>query len=196
MNDLDRDQLAAAIVNGKVSRKRANHTYLGVDGSTVKDVHEAVGVAYEDVATGEKFSFAIPGADAGSPLTLLAVFGAKTLATNEASSVRNNPNRSDDDDTSEVEAIKDRFDLLATGVWREPGEGRAPTKVDRDQLAAAIVDVASAAGKTLDVVAVRQRLDDEPAYFRTARQVPAVTDNYNKRVGKAAPKPKSVSDLF
>lgn len=175
--------------------QRAKHEYLDAGGSPTKAMSEACGVKYTDIATGENFEFLIPGATAGSPQTMLAVFGAKTLATNEASQVRQAVARGEEVEGSEVDGIIARFDLLEKGTWREVGEGRIGVKVDRDALAAAIVEAQAKLGKTRDLLEIRQRLDDDVAFFRKARKADDVTAIYNAKVGKET-KPLTSGDLF
>lgn len=183
--------------NGDDDGKRqqaAKHSFLRADGTETRDMHEAVGIRYQDVKSSEVFEYQIPGAKAGDPLTMLAVFGAKTKATNEASQVRQAEARGDDTDGSQVDAIIDVFAKISEGTWREVREGGVGAKVDRDALAAAIVEAKAALGLTGDLLATRQKLDDDVAYFRKARKAPDVTAIYNSKVGKTA-KPVSASDL-
>lgn len=176
-------------------QQQAKHSFLAADGSETKDMHEATGIKYVDIASGEEFTYQIPGATAGSPLTMLAVFGAKTKATNEASQVRQAIARGEDVDGSQVDEITAVFGKISDGIWREPGEGRVGAKIDRDALAAAIFEANPNACEGKGLQAIRERLDDDPAYLRKARKVDAVTELYNAKVGRAAPKPVEASEL-
>lgn len=165
----------------------ARHTYLDGEGNVTKDIHAATGISYEDVESGETFTFQIPGGSAGNAITMLAVFGAKTKATNEASQIRQQLRAGETPAQSQVDAIKEAFGKIAEGIWREPGEGRVGAKVDRDSLAMAIVEFAStlpsAKPESKDVGAVRQRLDDDLKFFRTMRKDERVSAIYAKLTG-------------
>src|SRR3954463_9914673 len=75
-------------------------------GEHTSDITKALGIRYVDKASGEKFEFMLPDAIAGHPMTMLALFGAKTKATNEASRVRNGQGG---DTTAQFEAIDEVF---------------------------------------------------------------------------------------
>lgn len=184
---------AAAESNGKPKREQAaKHSFLLPDGTETKDIHVATGIKYQDVASGEVFTFQIPNAAAGSPQTMLAVFGAKTKATNEASQIRQ---QGDEAEVSQVDSIIEMFGKIESGVWREPSDGVGVAKVDRDSLALAIVEAQKALGHDRNLNEVRARLDTDTKFFRGARKAEDVTAIYNKLVGKDS-KPKSSADLF
>ena len=74
----------------ETKRKVADHFLLNAAGEVVKTMEEAVGIRYVAVARPDQpFNFIFDGATPGSALAMLACFGAKTKATNEASRVRN-----------------------------------------------------------------------------------------------------------
>ena len=175
--------------NGADKRTQvAKHEYLNANNEVTKDIHGATGIRYTDVESGEVFTYQIPGAQAGTPQTMLAVFGSKTKATNEASQVRQALRAGEDPETSQVDAIIEVFGKIDNGVWREPGEGRVGTKVDRDSLASAIVEFAQSIGKAHDLAAVRQRLDDDVKFFRMARKDERITSIYNRLPGSESKK--------
>ena len=183
---------ATASANDKPKREQAaKHSFLAESGKETKDIHEATGIRYQDVASGEVFEYQIPGATAGSPLTMLAVFGSKTKATNEALQICQ---QGDEAEMSQVDAIIEVFGKISNGVWREPSDGVGVAKVDRDSLALAIVEAQKALGHDRDLNAVRKKLDDDPKFFRGARKAEDVSAIYNRLVGKDA-KPKTSADL-
>jgi hypothetical protein len=126
---------------------------------------------------------------------MLAIFGAKTLATNESSQIRNNQKIKDTPEASpenQMEAVKDRFGLLAKGQWVDRTREGAAVKIDKNALAGAICDVlVKDKKKTQDEVdqghyaKVLQKLEEDPTYVRKARAVPAVQEAYSKRIGRA-----------
>lgn len=177
-------------------RQIAKHYLLNADGDTVEDETEATGIRYVHIASGATFDFQVPEAKAGSPATMLAIFGAKTLATNEASAQRQKYG----EDSDQVGAIRERFDLISNGQWvdrtREGG-----VRIDKDVLAEAAIQVYIAAGKLdeNDAEAVgraksnlRQKFEDDPKSVTLVRQVEGVQAAYARLAGKAT---KSVDDL-
>lgn len=177
-----------------VTRKAvAKHFLLDESGEVVQDETKARGFRYEQISTGEKFDYMVTPAAA----MMLACFGGKTLATNEASQVRNNP-KGGGGDAEQLEAIKNRFALLDQGEWVDrTREAAAP---NLDWLAEAIVSVMLADGKISEEQAagdakakVRQKLDDDAGYVKTARQHPRVSAEYARLAGRVV---KTTDDLM
>lgn len=171
--------------NGE-SRKVAEHGYVGPDGGEVDTINEATGISYTHVRDGWDFAWQIPGAEAGDPQTLLAVFGAKTLATNTTSGARQR-------DEDEQEALVERFGNLEKGVWRERAEGgggRGP-KYDKDVLAAALIETFKSDGQTPagDVAHYREKLEDRSYYAKVRANVKVMSTYMTMMAesGKGAP---------
>lgn len=173
----------------------AKHYLLLPDGTVTKDIEEATGIRYEDITSKEVFDFQLAGAEPGKPITMLALFGSKTKATNEASQYRQAVDRGDEVDVeSQVVAIREAFAMIETGVWREKSEGGF-ARIDRAALAQAIIDVKQAANAPHeDEAFYTQKLTDDPKYLRLVRQVPEVNDRYNA-IKNIQPAKKSVSDI-
>lgn len=179
----------------KVS-KVAEHDLIDTAKAIVDSEEEADGIQYKLVANGKTFHWNWQDANE-LERKMLAIFGAKTLATNETSQAR----QKDADADGQLDAVVERFGLIRSGQWvdrtREGGVGRA---IDKDALAEAIVRVLLASGKITDAqvgdtkAAKRQQLEDDAAYVRKARQVPEVADEYIKIVGKPTVK-ATVDDL-
>jgi hypothetical protein len=113
----------------------AKHFLLNAAGEVVENETEATGIRYQQLSTGDTFDYQI--SDAAK--TMLAVFGAKTLATNESSQVRNNP-KGAGGDAEQMEAIRNRFALLDQGEWVDrTREGGAA--VNKDWLCEATIMV-------------------------------------------------------
>jgi len=196
-----------------VKRKVAKHELLGADGSLLPEdqgEESAHGMRYTLLANNQSHDY-IFGRNADQD-RMLAVFGAKTLATNETSQARNNPKGASGPD-EQIEAVRDRFALLATGTWVDRSREGVGAKIDLDALREAICRVQIAAGAktksdgpwgpagtviTADVVdkgygaSVRQKLDDDKNFVKTARDVPAVATEYASIVGRQT---KTVDDL-
>lgn len=182
----------AATADGKadvkaVKERVATHELLDASGAVVDDEELASGIRYTLNATGKSFDFQVPGAQPGSVTTMLAIFGAKTLATNEASQVRQK-----DDTGDQLGAIQERFELLATGKWVDR-TGGVGAKVDLDALAQAIANAFIAKGKTVEVSVVRTKLDADKVWAKQTRQVPEIAAEYASIVGRTV---KSVDDVF
>ncbi len=121
-------------------RKLADHAYVNAANAKVA-IAEGTGIQYKSLADAWEFGWQIPGASAGSPQTMVALFGARTLSINETSAARQN-------DQDQLAALNSRFGDLANGVWREHAEGavRGP-KFDKDILAVCIVESLGDAAK-------------------------------------------------
>lgn len=177
-----------------VRKQVAKHFLLNAAGEVTEDEKDATGIRYVQVSTGDTFDYQVSEA----AKMMLATFGAKTLATNESSQVRNNP-KGAGGDSEQMEAIRNRFALLDSGEWvdrtREGGGA-----VNKDALAEAIILIMVADGKiTAEQAAgdakakVRQKLDDDAGYVKIARQHPRVTAEYAKLVGRQT---KTTEDLL
>lgn len=176
------------MANGKQTtpkRAKAEHLLLDASGNVVEDMEAAHGIRYVHLATGETLDY-IPQGDS---LRMCAVFGAKTLATNEASQAR----QGGDD---EILGIRSRFDVLDSGAWVGEREGGVAL-IDRDSMALAAIECMIEKGesqadtKAADIAKMRPLLDD-PATLKFVRQTEGVQAAYDRIVGKQK---KSVADL-
>ena len=175
----------------KAERGKADHFFLLADGvasvvdgkETRKvDITEAIGYRYTDRATGRSFDFypVLPkGMKAGSPLLMLALFGAKTQATNTASAARQaRAEGRDDAPADDIAALQERFgpEGLADGVWLPESQREGGPRYNSALLAEAI---AAAKGST-DVAAFAARIAAEPEYGPKAWQVKEVKAHYRR----------------
>lgn len=171
----------------------AKHFLLNAAGEVVESETEATGIRYVHIGSGQTFDYQLkPGSDA---LRMFALMGAKTLATNEASAVR----QKEGDSGDQVGAIRERFALIDTGVWvdrtREGG-----VRIDKDVLAEAAIQVLIAKGVLKDDPEVvgpakakmRQKFEDDPKSITVVRAVDGVAALYASLSGKAT---RSVDDL-
>lgn len=181
-----------------LTRKLAEHGLIAADGTAVEDEEAAWGISYKiirDKATGDAVDLAPvtyvfgqnPEAD-----RMFACFGAKTLATNESSAARQSK-EGDSSAAGQMEAVKERFALIGTGKWVDRTREGVGAKIDKEALAGAIVDVAAKAGKTLDYQVIRDKLESDPIFVRTTRQVPAIATEYAARAGRPV---KSLDDVL
>lgn len=192
------DTEAAAGDTEAVTRKLAEHGLLAADGTAVEDEEAAHGISYKiirDKATGESVdlpAFTYTYGQNADMDRMLAIFGAKTLATNESSAARQSK-EGDSSAAGQMEAVRERFALLGTGKWVDRTREGVGAKIDKDALAGAIVDVAAKAGKTLDYAVIREKLENDPIFVRTTRQVPAIATEYAARAGRPV---KSLDDVL
>lgn len=158
------------------SSKRADHGYVGPNGNAVEKIEQATGISYKNLATGKVFVYQIPGAQAGEPGTMLALFGAKTKATNTASGVRNDkkdPGTPEDEDA----AIAEFFGELTPGNW--PGDrGGGGRAIDVELLIEALAGQFKAEKKPFDVDKYRAKLTDDADYRKKVYGLDSVKGRY------------------
>jgi hypothetical protein len=90
----------------------AKHEMLAEKGGPAVGIDSAVGIRYTDIKTGLVMEFFPRKAKAGTELTMLALFGAKTKATNEAADCNG-----EGGEPTRMEAI----DELSAAVGRSAG---------------------------------------------------------------------------
>lgn len=173
-----------------VKAKVAKHELLDAAGAVVEDEELATGIRYTLLANSQTFEWQ-SGQAPGSEITMISVFGAKTLATNESSAMRNSTKGAATPD-EQIDAVRSRFALIKTGQWLDRTREGVGAKVDLDRLANAICNVMVAEGKYTEdqvkaekLAATRQKLDDDKAFARKARQHPPFAAEY-ARLGGAA----------
>lgn len=178
-----------------VTRKAvAKHFLLDANGEVTDDETKATGIRYHQITSGEVFDYQVSEA----AKLMLATFGAKTLATNESSQVRNNP-KGAGGDAEQMEAIKNRFALLDQGDWVDRTREGGAT-VNKDWLHSATISVMLADGKITQeqatgdfAVKVRQKIEEDANYVKTIRQHPRVAAEYSKLAGRVV---KTTDDLM
>lgn len=127
----------------KPKRERiAKHELIDAAGAVVDDIEKAVAIRYTDVQSGLTTDFRPDMAKPGA--LWLALFGAKTLATNEASQVR----QADGSAQEEIDAISDRFAVMFAdqdAKWVDKTRVGGP-RYDQPTVATALVNVMIAGG--------------------------------------------------
>lgn len=172
-----------------VKRAVAKHELLDSAGAVVDEEETATGIRYTLLANGQSFDWQYgQNADADR---MIAIFGAKTLATNESSAMRNSTKGAATPD-EQIDAVRERFALIQTGKWIDRTREGVGAKIDLDALANAICNVMVAEGKYTEadvsggkLAATRQKLDDDKAFARKARQHPPFAAEYAKLKGSA-----------
>jgi hypothetical protein len=169
--------------------KRANHELIDASGAVVETEEVATGIRYTLLANNQSFEYQT-GLEPGKASTMLAIFGAKTLATNETSAARNNTKGAASPD-EQMDAVRERFALLETGAWVDRTREGVGAKVDPDMLAEALTQVKEATGgfKAGDDAAsykgrVRQKIEDDKKWARGASKIPEVAAAYAKLAGR------------
>lgn len=175
-------------------RKVSQRSYLDSQGADCDRIEEATGARYTLLDPNGNHNFDEQFGAAGNWATMNAIFGFHTKIGNVANTVLNNK----EEPGTPADAANAIKEFIAAAkdskepTWAERSTG-VGVRIDKEALAGAIVAVATAAGKAADYAAIRQRLEEEPAYVRKARQVPAVASEYASRVGKVA---VTVEDLL
>lgn len=166
----------------------AEHDLIDANGVEVDAEESAHGVRYTLLANGAVFDYYY--GKSGDADRMLACFGAKTLATNETSQARNNAKGAASPD-EQIAAVRERFALLANGVWVDRTREGVGAKIDPDALAQAIVDVLVAEGKleadkaNATKVDRLARIQGDTAWARKIRTYPPVAAAYNAIVGRS-----------
>jgi hypothetical protein len=163
----------------------AKHELIAKAGGEHVTIDTAIGIRYTDRATGKVFEYLIPGAQPGNPLTMLALFGAKTKATNETSRVRNGKNGGNPNPIEELEALDEVFESITNGVWREKAEGGGGSRTDLGLLAEVLIELLGQNAKG-DKAHYVQRFTDDKAYRAKVLKSDA-GDEYKRRAGKVGP---------
>lgn len=177
--------------------------FLAKDGSEAERMEEASGARYTllDPNGNHDLDYQF-GADANAD-RMFAIFGFHTKIGNVANTVLNDKEEPGTP-TDAAARIKEFLDSVKAGTWAEKSEG-VGQKVDKQALAAAVVEVMAAKGKPLQLGDVMQWLEEgkpelngkpamtAQAFMRAVRQDRDVADAYATRVGKAT---RSVDDLI
>jgi len=165
---------------------RAKHEFIAEPKGEAVSIDAAKGIRYTDLETNGVFEYLIPD---GAPRLMLALFGAKTKATNETSRVRQTKGQTGTG-ADQLEALDEVFESITNSVWREQAEGGGGSRTDRGLLATVLLEMLGTAAKG-DHAFYVNRLTSDVAYLRQVLKSDAGTE-YRKRAGKAGP---AVTDL-
>ncbi len=180
MTDTTVSQATPAVPADDKRESVAKHELLAEQGGRHVSMQEAIGIRYTDKKSGEVFEYFPQGAQPGKALTMLALFGAKTKATNEASRVRNGDGGGP---SEQLEAIDEVFTNLDKGVWREKAEGGGGSRTDKRLLAEVLIAaLGQKAQGTVDTY--QNRLETEDGYYRKVWSNDQIKTEYRKRAGK------------
>lgn len=129
---------------------------------------------------------------------MFAQFGFVTKVGNVANSVLNGEDPGSTEDAAAD--IEEFLQAIASGQWREPGEGRARgPKFDKDVLASVLYEGRAPEKRTgdwADVAVIRQRLDDKSFYAKVRNNAGAMAA-YHAEMAKrgTTAQSKTVDDL-
>lgn len=180
-------------------RQVAKHSLLDTSGAVhEEDFDKSFGTRYQDIASGAVVDY-LYGKNADKD-RMLAIFGARTLMTNEASAVRNG--KDEGGPAEQVAAINDRFALLDTGTWADRTREGGP-KIDRPTLATCVVEGLVKVGKVADTdeakgaayAKILQAFEEDPKRASGAYEVPEVRAAYKAKQGKATTTLDSLGEL-
>lgn len=170
----------------------AEHSLLNAAGETADDFDDgAVASRYVDKASGLTVDWDYTKASEDAK-RMLALFGWRTVATNEASKVRQRDDGATDTPQDQVDAIKTRTDLIESGVWLDRTREAGP-KYDIATLATAAVNMLVGSGrlaagdddaKNATYAKFFEAMTQDAAKITTVRQVKGVEDEYKRLKGK------------
>jgi hypothetical protein len=109
------DEAVEITVSKKEKKPVADKWFIDAAGIKA-DIEKATGLSYTSLATKTTFVHQLPGAVVGDPLTMLALFGATTLATNTASFNRGSA-KAEDRYPDDTDAVKARFEAISKDDW-------------------------------------------------------------------------------
>jgi hypothetical protein len=165
------------MANVDKSRAVAVKEYVNAAG-TACEIEAATGVYYKSLADDKETSYQIPGAAAGTPQTMAAAFGLSTKFTHLASGNRQAKAKNQEAAESDVDAINDWLQLVATGTWADASV-TAGRGIDQEVLLAAINEVKPFRDPA-HREAVAQKIADEADYRATMRKHGAIAPIYDK----------------
>jgi hypothetical protein len=179
----------------KVDKKReasATHELLDQNGDVIGDDVEsaqevAQGYRYTLIANKDVWEWFVAQATQDE-IRMLALFGVRTLATNETSAVRNDP-KGGGSPEEQMDALRARFGDLRSGKWLDRTREGGP-RIDKPNLAGAIVDVLINSKKVDEhnraatLADKLQKLEEDSEYMKKVRQVPEVAAAYAARMGR------------
>lgn len=169
----------------------ANHGLVDADGKPTDEMEQAMGATYALIALpNESFTYTYGKSADGD--RMLALFGAKTLATNESSQARQKLGKSGTE-ADQMAWVRERFELIATGQWVDKTREGVSRAWDKDILCGILVESATAQGKTPDAVKIRALLDSNEQFYKDCQLVPEYATEYRKRTNKTV---KSVADIM
>jgi hypothetical protein len=171
----------------------ATHAFIDANGAQV-EIEKALGIRYwsKDKAADSDphFDHYIGAGDAGNPGTMLAVFGAKTLATNTVSSFyeglpKGAPKgtqraRKADAPVDDLAGLAERFAAIVAGDWGASSGGGGGVGYNLEDLLQALDDVMAEAGTQINRDKVAAALRDGGGTYKG--KVIAEAKEYRKAI--------------
>lgn len=176
----------------------AKHELIDASGNVVDEMEKAAGIRYTDVASGLTTDFRPDMAKPGA--LWAALFGLKTLATNEASQVR----QADGTAQEEIDAINERFakmfaDTDAAFVDRTRVGG---PRYDQPTVAVALTNVMIAGGTWTEAdraekeIKAKEAMAADPKKVSTFLSLEGVQAEYKRLRGAKVTSAADVADLL
>lgn len=172
--------------------KIANREWIDDEGKSVNE-EDATGFSYEFLgrtkegitipADGEVFTRYLKDMSEAEK-NMCALFGAITLSGNVTNTWMGDKDA--DKPAKAKDAIAARFGDLFNGKWVDR-TGAVGARVDKTQLAHAIVEISTAAGDPKDFAKVLAKLEDSEEFAKSIRSVPAIAAKYSELMGRKSP---------
>ena len=187
------ETVTEAAVEVKSARAKAVKSFVNAAGEEV-DIEFATGLRYEALPDKKVYVYQIPGAQVGSPQTMLALFGSTTLGTNTAS--QNRGQDIADQFKSDADAVSARFERIVQGDWGTRAGGGG-LQIDTTALYDAILKFKNGAPPP-DVVAFKARLESDADWRKLMRNHPQIAPHYDElmREKRAPAEVKPIDELL
>jgi len=172
----------------------AKHELLDSAGTVTERFEDAVAIRYTDIASGDVIDFE----PKGEAQRMLALFGARTLATNEASASRQKDGTSAD----QMDAIRERFAGMSGDEpkWVDRTREGGP-RIDQPTLAESVVDQMVIDGKWTEderatkVAKMLETMKADAKKVTVLRSLPGVEAHYKRRKGGKAASAADIAAL-
>lgn len=159
-------------------RALAKHEYFTINGGDTDDETEAHGYRYTHLRTGGSVERMWSDLNADAQ-RMFGIFGMKTLASNEASQVK----QAGGAEVNPAPAIEARFNLLQNErKWVD--RTREGFTVNLDTLAAATFEILTKYGKAADYASLRDRMETDKEFVKKTKSNPEVNALYIEKVGR------------
>jgi hypothetical protein len=180
-------------VEVKSARAKAVKTFIDATGAEA-EIEKATGLKYEALPDKKTWTYQIPDAVAGTPQTMLALFGSTTLSTNTAS--QNRGMDPADQFASDADAVAARFERIVQGDWGTRAGGGG-LQIDTTALYDAIIVFKNGLAPP-DVAAFKARLESDADWRKLMRNHPQIAPNYDAimREKRAPAEVKPIDELL
>ena len=172
----------------------ADHILLDAAGTVVDAIEKATTARYVQKATGKSVDWPAPnGMTAGTEAAMVWLFGAKTIMTNTASTVRNGDAAGSPED--EMSAITDRIAAIRGGKFLSEKGPKYDAEAASTAFCNVNIDNGSLKKKDYDATRAKvlAKMAAEPDWLRAVMVADGIETEYRKVLGRTV---KSASDLL